>query len=61
MTSATARTLSMTQGITESRTHNPLARFWLATLTLVFTLFVTCTLTLVAWPVIAWMSERFTS
>ena len=38
--------------------RNPMANVWLAALTVVFTLFATCTLVLVAWPVIAWFGAN---
>jgi len=38
--------------------RNPMANLWLAALTVVFTLFATCTLVLVAWPVIAWFGAN---
>lgn len=38
--------------------RNPMANVWLGVLTIVFALFATCTLVLVAWPVLAWLGAR---
>ncbi|PLX83066.1 MAG: hypothetical protein C0616_00725 [Desulfuromonas sp.] len=39
--------------------RNPIANVWLGVLTVVFALFATCTLVLVAWPVLAWLGANF--
>jgi len=56
MSALKAHTVDNTANITKTE-RNPLANIWLAVLTLVLALFATCTLVLVAWPVLAWLGS----
>ncbi|TYO96636.1 hypothetical protein EDC39_11325 [Geothermobacter ehrlichii] len=58
MTALKSQTMSHEAGIGKVE-RNPVANIWLAALTIILALFATCTLVLVAWPILAWIGAKF--
>ncbi|PNU19414.1 hypothetical protein C2E25_12605 [Geothermobacter hydrogeniphilus] len=58
MTALKSQTMTHEAGISKVE-RNPVANLWLAALTIVLALFATCTLVLVAWPILAWIGANF--